>query len=87
MSAPAQTQAKTQATAVAKAALDACAFVSRWALWFGRLVVAIGIAYAAARIFSIGWLSIEGIRLPYPKVASEALNLLYLAGCIYLVTK
>lgn len=67
--------------------LALAATVTTWCLWFGKLVVAIGIAYAAARIFSLGWFSIESIRIPYPRVTAEATQLIYLAGCLYLVTR
>lgn len=80
-------QATATASTIQAAFLKACAFVTKWSIWFGKLVVAIAIAYAAARIFSIGWLSIEGIRLPYPKVAADAQQLIYLAGCLYLITR
>lgn len=74
--------------ATLKASLLAlAATITHWAIWFGKLVVAIGIAYAAARIFSLGWFSIESIRIPYPRVSAEAQQLVYLAGCIWLVTR
>lgn len=65
--------------------LQIASVITTWCIWFGKLVVAIGIAYAAARIFSLGWFSIESIRIPYPKVTAEPLALIYLAGAIYLV--
>lgn len=80
-------QATASAASAQAAFLKACAFVTKWSIWFGKLVVAIGIAYAAARIFSIGWLSIEGFRLPYPKVAADAQQLAWLAGTIWLITR
>lgn len=71
-----------------KAALfQLAATITHYCIWFGKLVVAIGIAYAAARIFSLGWFSIESIRIPYPKVTAEAQQIIYLAGCIWLVTR
>lgn len=69
------------------AMMQLAATITTWCIWFGKLVVAIGIAYAAARIFSLGWFSIESIRIPYPKVTAEAQQLVYLAGCIWLVTR
>ena len=67
--------------------LSIAASITTWSIWFGKLVVAIGIAYAAARIFSLGWFSIESIRIPYPRVTVEASQLVYLAGCIWLLTR
>ena len=69
------------------ALLQLASQVTHWSLWFGKLVVAIGIAYAAARIFSLGWFRIESISIPYPKVTAEAQQLVYLAGCIWLITR
>jgi|CXWL01.1.fsa_nt_gi hypothetical protein len=59
--------------------------VAKWCIWGAKVVVAIGCAYAAARYFNLGWTSIEGIRIPYPKVTAEPLQLLYLAGCLYAI--
>ena len=75
------------AATVKDALIKAAAFLTTWSLWFGKLVVALGIAYAAARIFSLGRFTIESIRIPYPKVTADAQQLIYLAGCIYLVTR
>lgn len=65
--------------------VDFCGKVTTWCLWFGRLVVAIGIAYAAARIFALGQFNLNGVSLPVPRVNAEVTQLIYLAGCIYLV--
>mgnify|MGYP000001648400 CR=1 FL=1 len=67
--------------------LQIAAFVTTWCLWFGKLVVAIGIAYAAARVFSFGSFNVNGINIPIPKVTAEAQQLVYLAGCIWLITR
>lgn len=65
--------------------LKFCAAVSHWCLWFGKLVVAIGIAYAAARIFAFGNFNVNGINIPIPSVKAEVTQLVYLAGCIWLI--
>ena len=59
--------------------------LSKWCLWGAKVVVAIGCAYAAARYFSLGWTSIESVKIPYPRVTAEPLQLLYLAGCLYAI--
>ena len=33
--------------------------------------------------FSLGWLSLEGVRIPYPRVIAEPLQLLYLAAAVW----
>ena len=69
------------------ALMKVAAFLTTWSLWFGKLVVALGIAYAAARVFSFGSFNVNGINIPIPKVTAEAQQLVYLAGCIWLVTR
>ena len=61
--------------------------ITTWCLWWGKLVVAIGIAYAAARIFSFGSFNVNGFNIPTPKVTVEPIQLAYLAGCIWLVSR
>jgi hypothetical protein len=46
-------------------------------------VLAIGLAYAASRMFSLGWISIDAVRIPIPRVTAEPLQLLYLAGAVW----
>jgi hypothetical protein len=67
--------------------LAVAAAITHWCLFAGRLVVAIGIAYAAARMFSMGSFNLNGFNLPIPRVTAEPLQLAYLAGCIYLVSR
>ena len=67
--------------------LNVAATITTWCIWWGKLVVAIGIAYAATRVFSLGWLAIEGVRIPIPRVTAEPSQLAYLAGCIWLVSR
>lgn len=69
------------------ALLKAAAFITTWCLWFGKLVVAMGIGYAAARVFSFGNFNVNGINLPIPRVSAEPIQLIYLAGCIWLITR
>ncbi|MEQ1670120.1 MAG: hypothetical protein ABL893_04595 [Hyphomicrobium sp.] len=75
------------ATSVWASFVTLCGKVSHWCIWFGKLIVALGIAYAAARMFSLGFFAIEGFRIPYPRVIAEPTQLIYLAGCVYLVTR
>lgn len=75
------------AASIKAALLQLASQITHWSLWFGKLVVAIGIAYAAARIFSLGWFRIESIAIPYPKVTAEAQQLAWLAGCVYLISR
>jgi hypothetical protein len=81
--------AEQQKPSKAKAAFDAFVAavndLSKWCIWGAKCVVAIGCAYVAARYFSLGWFSIESIRIPYPKVSAEPLQLLYLAGALYAI--
>ncbi|MEQ1718109.1 MAG: hypothetical protein ABL907_19380 [Hyphomicrobium sp.] len=65
--------------------LKLAADISYWCIWWAKLVICIGCAYVAARYFSLGWLSLEGIRIPYPRVSAEPLQLLYIAGCLYAI--
>lgn len=67
--------------------LQIAAFITTWSIWFGKLVVAIGIAYAAARVFSFGSFNVNGINIPIPRVTAEAQQLAWLAGCVYLITR
>lgn len=57
--------------------------VSHWCVWWAKLVIAIGLAYAASRMFSLGWMNIDAVRIPIPRVTAEPLQLLYLAGAIW----
>lgn len=81
--------AEAQKPSKAKIILDgfvaAADDVSKWCLWGAKVIVAIGCVYVAARYFSLGWLPVESIRIPYPKVTAEPLQLLYLAGCLYAI--
>ena len=54
-----------------------------WCLLIGKWVVAIGLAYAASRMFAIGWINIDAVRIPIPRVTAEPLQLLYLAGAVW----
>ena len=65
------------------ALLQIAATVSHWCVWWAKLVIAIGLAYAATRVFSLGWLSLEGVRIPYPRVTAEPLHLLYMAAAVW----
>ena len=73
------------ATSAWAAFVNFCNKVAHWCLWFGKLVVAIGIAYAAAKVFSFGNFNVNGINIPIPKVTAEATQLAYIAGCIWLI--
>ena len=75
------------ATSAWNAFVAFCAKVSHWCLWFGKLVIAIGIAYAAARIFSFGNFNVNGITIPVPKVTADIQQLAWLAGCVYLISR
>lgn len=61
--------------------------ITFWCIWFGKFVVAIGIAYAASRVFSFGSFNVNGINIPVPKVTAEPQQLVYLAGCIWLLAR
>lgn len=67
--------------------MQIAAWITTWSLWFGRLVVAIGIAYAAARVFQFGNFNVNGINIPIPRVTVEPQQLVYLAGCVFLITR
>lgn len=71
------------AATIKQSLMSAAGTVTTWCVWWARLVIAIGLAYAATRMFSLGWLSLEGIRIPIPKVTAEPLTLLYMAGAIW----
>jgi hypothetical protein len=75
------------AATVKQSIMAAASAITTWCLWWGKLVVAIGIAYAATRLFSLGWLSLEGFRIPIPRVTAEPIQLAYLAGCIWLISR
>lgn len=79
----AQPQYKDNLATAKDGILYVCAQITSWSLWWAKLVIAIGLAYAAARMFSLGWLSLEGIRIPVPRVTAEPLHLLYMAGAIW----
>lgn len=64
-----------------------CDKVIYWCLWAGKLVIAIGIAYAAAKVFSFGNFNVNGINIPIPRVTADATQLVYLAGCIWLISR
>jgi len=63
--------------------LQIAATISHWCVWWAKLVLAIGLAYAASRMFSLGWISIDAVRIPIPRVTAEPLQLLYLAGAVW----
>lgn len=63
------------------------AVIINWAVLIGRLILGIAIIYAAAKMLSFGWISIESIRIPYPVVRAELLDVLKLAGTIWLITR
>jgi hypothetical protein len=63
--------------------LQIASTVQTWCIWWAKLVIAIGLAYAATKAFSLGWASIEGIRIPIPKVTAEPLQLLYMAAAVW----
>lgn len=65
--------------------VNVCNKIVHWCVWFGKLVVAIGIAYAAARLFAFGSFNLNGINIPIPRVTAELTQLAYLAGCIWLI--
>lgn len=67
--------------------VNACNKVAHWCIWFGKLVIAIGIAYAAARMFQFGSFNLNGASIPVPKVQVDLLQLVYLAGAVYLISK
>jgi hypothetical protein len=34
-------------------------------------------------MFAIGWINIDAVRIPIPRVTAEPLQLLYLAGAVW----
>ena len=67
--------------------LNVAATITTWCIWWGKLVVAIGIAYAASKLFGFGNFNINGLNIPIPRVTVEPSQLAYLAGCIWLVSR
>jgi hypothetical protein len=73
------------AASLKQALLQIAATITTWCLWFGKLVIAIGIAYAAAKVFSFGSFNVNGVNIPIPRVTAEAQQLAWIAGCIWLM--
>lgn len=67
--------------------LNIASAITFWCIWLGKLTIAIGIAYAAARVFQFGTFNVNGINLPIPKVTADVQQLAWLAGAIYLITR
>jgi len=57
--------------------------VVMWCVLITKWVICIGLAYAASRMFAIGWINIDAVRIPIPRVTAEPLQLLYLAGAVW----
>jgi hypothetical protein len=75
------------AASLKAAMLQLAATITFWCLWVAKFVVAIGIAYAAIKLFSLGTFNVNGVNIPIPRVTADVQQLVYLAGCIWLVSR
>lgn len=67
--------------------LSVCDFLLVWSVWLARFLIALGLAYAAAKALTFPTIPAFGFNIPYPKVTIDAVQLAYMAGVLWLLSK